>query len=62
MLAKYYPSTGWFATNNGLADRLNEMFHKDDFNGVSFAYAEAEGITAAGGNFDEGAHELEYEG
>lgn len=30
MLAKYYPSTGWYAYD-GLTDKVNEVFHKHDF-------------------------------
>ena len=34
MLAKYYPSTGWFAYD-GLTDRVNKVFDEHDFGHLS---------------------------
>lgn len=44
-LAKYYPSTGWYVSNDELVKNLDEMFERD----------------RADLNFDGLSHELEYE-
>jgi len=31
MLAKYYPTTGWYVKNEGLAGDLNKFFNRADF-------------------------------
>ena len=62
MLAKYYPSTGWYVDNEALGKALNEMFHRDDF-GETNKQRSQEGyiMAATGGMWDAGAHELDYE-
>jgi len=31
LLAKYYPSTGWYVKHSDLKERLDAMFHARDF-------------------------------
>ena len=61
MLAKYYPSTGWYVDNKTLIQDLDEMLQRDAFGGLDWMRAQVEGVIPEGGMWDGGAHELEYE-
>jgi hypothetical protein len=64
LIAKYYPSTGWYVFHKGLSRKLDEMFHEDDFPGVDkklFNLANTNKIFARGGMWSSNVHELVYE-
>src|SRR6056300_411441 len=61
LLAKYYPSTGWYSPKDNLIKQLNDMLERDSFPNTTHKYAEQEGIKAQGGMYDAHAHELVYE-
>lgn len=61
LIAKYYPSTGWYVPHpETIGHKLNALFHLDDFGSIDWKYAQDEGIKAKGGMFDANAHELVY--
>lgn len=55
LLAKYYPSTGWYVFYDDFKSKLDALFNGDDFGTIGAK-------CAVGGMYDDGVpHELEYE-
>lgn len=68
MIAKYYPSTGWFAYD-GLTEKVNQAFHHHDFGHLTTAQEAANAAhhglgvphTSEGGMFGGADWYIDYE-
>lgn len=69
LLAKYYPTTGWYVFHDDLGERMNELFDRHDFGHLSqeqlAANAAAPGFTtqhkSVGGMWGDTNWLIEYE-
>lgn len=62
LLAKYYPSTGWYVANSTiLIDHINAAFHKHDFGDVSYEDAQSQQLMARGGQWGDTSWCIRYE-
>jgi len=61
MLAKYYPSTGWYPRYEDVYRRLSEGFHAVDFPGRTWEQVQVERVKAPGGMLGDTSWRIEYE-
>ena len=60
LIAKYYPSTGWYA-KSAPKDKVVEFFRKHSYGETTYEDTDTHRIKAIGGMYDSASFEVEFE-
>ncbi len=60
MIAKYYPSTGWYA-KSAPKYKVIEFFRKHSYGDMTYEDADMQHVKAIGGMYDSGSFQIEFE-